>query len=309
MRKLSLIVLLLSFIGNGVYASNDWKDAVGNWTQADIWSQGYVPTGAEEVKVRGEGAICTLNTSTGDWGVGQRMRIYEGATLIIEDGGELLGAGWMRVGAGNPGYLQQTGGLVQLQDGQDSAKIGIGDSSGSDGHYTISGGTLTYAEGSLGNLLVGARAGTGTLTIIGTGPTIQMNNLVVGDGSGASGTIEFQIGADGVSPISLAGTGSIDPLGDETTTALLLSLIDAPPVGQDIPIIGGTIEGIFDTVNGLPAPEGAEVVMSYGGTDYVYGLTYAGGVELQWVIPEPATLVLFGLGGLIAVARRPRSKR
>ena len=309
MRRWSLVVLLVSFLSSGASASNDFGGgAVGNWSQADLWSLGYVPTGEEEVKVRGEGTICTLNTSTADWGVGQRMRVYEGATLIVEDGAELLGAGWMRVGATNPGYVQQTGGLVRLEDGKDSAKLGIGDQAGSDGHYTISGGTLTYAEGSAGELLVGARGGTGTLTIIGTAPTITMNSLTVGDQAGASGTLEFQIGADGVSPISLAGTASLDPEGAETMAALVISLMDAPPAEQDIPLIVGTIEGIFDTMNGADAAEGAPLTLSFGGSDYLYTLTYADGVALQWV-PEPATLVLFGLGSLIAAARRPRCKK
>jgi hypothetical protein len=85
---------------------------------------------------------------------------------------------------------------------------------------------------------------------------------------------------------------------------LALSLIDAPPVGQDIALIAaGTVEGIFDTVNGAAAAEGAEVALSYGGADYLYTLTYAGGVGLQWV-PEPATVVLLGIGGLIVARRR-----
>jgi hypothetical protein len=179
MRRSGLVVVLVCLLCSSAFASNDWKDAVGNWMEAAVWDDGHIPTVDEEVKVRGETAICTLNTSTGDWGIGQRIRVYEGATLIVEEGAEFLGAGWMRVGAGNPGYLQQTGGLVQLQDGKDSAKLGIGDSGGSDGNYTISGGTLTFAEGSLGDLLVGARGGTGRLTIIGAGPTIQMKNLLV----------------------------------------------------------------------------------------------------------------------------------
>lgn len=309
MKRLGLFVLLVGMLSSGVYGSNDWKDAVGNWTEADVWDDGHVPTGEEEVKIRGEEAVCTLNTSTGDWGVGQRMRVYEGATLIIEDGAELLGAGWMRVGATNPGYVQQTGGLVQLQDGKDSAKLGIGDSGGSDGYYTMSGGTLTYESESLGDLLIGARGGTGTLTIVGTGPRIEMKNMVVADRAGASGTLEFQIGADGVSAINLAGRATIDPEGDDTTAALVLSLIDAPPVEQDILLIDSTdVVGAFDTVNSAPAPEGALVVVGYDGIDYYYTLTYAGSVELQWV-PEPATLVFFGLGGLIAAIRRPRSKR
>lgn len=308
MRRWSLIILSVCLASGAAFASNDWTNAVGNWTQADVWSLGHLPTVDEEVKVRGADAVCTLNSSTANWGVGQRIRVYEGATLIVEDGAELLGAGWMRVGAGNPGYLQQTGGLVRLQDGKDSAKLGIGDSAGSDGHYTISGGTLTYDSGSLGDLLVGARGGTGTFTIVGTKPTIAMNNLYVGNQAGASGTLEFQIAATGVSPISLAGTAHLDPEAADTLAALILSLIDAPPADQDIPLIAGTIQGTFDTVNGAAATEGASVVLNFGGTDYLYTLTYANGVQLAWV-PEPATLVLLGLGGLIAAARRPRSKK
>jgi hypothetical protein len=307
MRRFSLVVLLGCLICGTALASNDWNDAVGNWTEADVWTLAHLPTVDEEVKIRGTDAVCTLNTSTGDWGVGQRMRVYEGATLIVEDGAELLGAGWMRVGAKDAGYVEQTGGLVRLQDGKDSAKLGIGDSGGSDGHYTISGGTLTYDSGSLGQLLVGARGGTGTLTIIGSSSTIQMDSLIVADAAAASGTLEFQIGSDGVSPISLADTASLDPEGNETLAVLVLSLIDAPPAGQDILLIDGAVEGTFDTVNGNPAPQGTEVVLSYGGTDYLYTLTYSGSVALVWV-PEPATLVLFGLGGLIAALRRPRKK-
>jgi hypothetical protein len=226
--------------------------------------------------------------------------------LIVEDGADLLGAGWMRVGATNPGYVQQTGGLVRLTEGNDTAKLGVGDQAGSDGYYAISGGTLTYS-GAGGDLLIGARGGQGTFTVVGIEPTIAMNNLYVGNQAGASGTLEFQIGAAGVSAISLAGAAYLDPEGAQTTAALVLSLIDAPPVEQDILLIAGTIQGTFDTVNGAPATEGASVALNFAGSDYLYTLTYADGVALQWV-PEPATLVLFGLGGLIAAVRRPQRK-
>ncbi len=306
MRRLGVFLLLVGFVSGVSFASNDWKDAVGNWTEAEVWDDGHVPTGEEEVKVRGEEAVCTLNTSTGDWGVGQRMRVYEGATLIIEDGAEFLGAGWMRVGAGNPGYVQQTGGLVRLAEGKDTSKLQIGDSGGSEGStYTISGGTITYLDGD-GELTLGYRGGEGTLTVVGTGPTIAMNDLYVGGkaGNAASGILEFQIGADGVSPIGLAGTAYLDPEGDNSTAALVLSLIDAPPAEQDILLIDvAAVEGVFDMVNGVAAPEGASVVLSYGETDYLYTLTYANGVALEWV-PEPATVVLLGLGSLIAIRRK-----
>lgn len=326
MRRWSLAVLLVSFMGTAAFASNDWKDAVGNWMEADVWSQGDVPTGEEEVKVRGEETICTLNTSTGDWGFpsSHRLRVYEGATLLIEDGAKLLGAGWMRVGAGNPGYVTQTGGLVRVSGGieggakVDSARLAIGDSAGSDGNYTISGGTITYLPSEAkpgGQLHIGARGGTGILTIIGIEPSIQMDTLVVGERTaGASGTIEYQIGALGVSPIGLDSSVTLDPLGDDSTAALIVSLIDTPPAGPILLVETKSdvaVSGLFDTLNGGSAADGAPVTLSYGGTDYLYTLTYAGGVGGNDIvlIPEPATLILFGLGGLIAAARRPRSKK
>ncbi len=302
MRRLGTIFLLLCVFSYGALASNDFR-GVGNWADPNIWSAERVPSGEEEVKVRGEDTICTLNTSTGDWGVGRRMRVYEGATLIIEEGAELLGAGWMRVGASNPGYVEQTGGLVQLQDGRDDAKLGIGDQGDSDGNYTISGGTLTYAENSAGDLIVGARAGKGKLTIIGTGPTILMNNLIVGDRAGASGTIEFQIDADGVSPIVLAGSASIDPEGDETTANLLISAIAAPPMSNitlvDIPE-GAEAPNVFDTVNGIPAEDGATVLLTSGGIGYYYHLSYSRGAtnDIVLVFDYSVGLIPVSLGAV-----------
>jgi hypothetical protein len=303
MRRLGVALMFVCIFCGGAFASNDFI-GVGNWSDVDLWDDGHLPTVDEEVKIRGEETVCTLNISTGDWGVGQRMRVYEGATLLIEDGAELLGSGWTRVGASNIGTVQQTGGLVRLAEGKDTSKLQIGDSGGSEGStYTISGGTITYLDGD-GELTLGYRGGAGTLTVVGTSPTIAMNDLYVGGKAGsnaASGTLEFQIGADGVSPISLAGTAYLDQAGDDSTAALVLSLIDAPPAEQDILLIDvAAVEGVFDMVNGVAAPEGASVVLSHGGTDYLYTLTYANGVALEWV-PEPATVVLLGLGSLIAI--------
>jgi len=106
---------------------------VGNWADPNGWSTGAPPSGAEEVKIRGERTVLTLNTSTGDWGAAQRLRVYEGATLIVEEGAELLGAGWARIGAGSKGTLRQTGGLVRI----DNERLAVGDSGGSNPHFSL----------------------------------------------------------------------------------------------------------------------------------------------------------------------------
>ena len=298
MRRLSIVVLLVSFMSSGVFASNDWSEPGGYWSYPNGWSQGYIPTVDEEVKVRGDETVCTLNTGTGDWGIGQRLRVYEGAMLLIEDGARLLGAGWMRVGAGNPGYVEQTGGLVRLQPGKDSARLGIGDSGGSDGHYTISDGTITYIDSEEkpgSQLIVGARGGTGILTIIGIEPSIQMDELIVGDRAGASGNIEFQVGASGVSPIGLDSAASLDPEGDESTANLLVSAVDTPPMA-DILLVDlsgdGSVDGVFDTVNGNPAVEGAQVVLSFNGLECTYNLTYVGGTGNDIVLEFESSAIV-----------------
>ena len=278
MKRRCVIIGLVGLLSSGVWAI-DYR-GVGNWSDPNNWSAGRLASGAEEVKVRGSETVCTLSTGTGDWGAGQRLRVYEGATLVIQDGGELLGAGWMRAGSGDTGSIQQTGGLVQLQNGKDSATLGIGDSSGSNGSYTISGGTLTYT-GEGGTLLVGARGGNGKLTIIGAAPVILMNTMTVADRAGAVGILEFQLAAEGVGPVTLLGGASIDPLGDETRADLIIQA-DTGTAKSDVLLIDLPddvfAEGSFDTVNGEPAEEGATVVVkNQVGDIYTYTLTYLGG--------------------------------
>jgi len=294
MKRLYVIMGLLCLLGHGAWAA-DYR-GVGNWADPNGWSDGAPPSGAVEVKIRGEGTVLTLNTSIGDWGPAQRMRVYEGAALIIEEGAELLDAGWTRIGAGSLGSVEQTGGLVRIGN----ERLGIGDSAGSDGRYTISGGTLTYA-GDRGDLIVGARGGTGILTIVGTGPVVQMNRLIVGEATGASGTVEFQLTAEGVSPIVLAGGSTIDALGGETLCALVIGSAGGAPMADvvlvDLP--DGVAAGTgFDIVNGAPAVEGAPVVVRDHVTTYNYTLTYAGGlagndIMLLYVSMVPAPKVIY----------------
>jgi hypothetical protein len=294
MKTLCASVALLCLLCQAALAA-DYR-GVGNWSEPNGWSDGAPPSGAVEVKIRGDETILTLNTTTDPWGPAQRLRVYEGATLIIEEGAELLGAGWARIGAGSAGYVQQTGGLVRI----DNDRLGIGDSSGSDGYYTISGGTITYA-GDRGDLIVGARGGMGTLTVVGTGPIIQMGKLIVGDATGASGTVEFQLTAEGVSPIVLTGSATIDALGDETLSNLVISAAGGAPQADvlliDLP--DGVPAGTgFDTVNGVPAVEGATVVVPDRVTTYTYTLTYAGGaagndIALQFVSYVPGPNVVY----------------
>ena len=259
----------------GIASAATTFTGVGNWTDPNLWSAG-VPTGAVQADIKEPNTVCTLNTTTGDWGSAQRMTVDTGAILLIQDGTQLLGGGWIRFGVDGVATVVQTGGLVQIAND----KLGIGDKAAGNGHYTMLGGTLTFAGGDRGDLAPGSRNGTGTFTVVGTAPVIRMSDLIVAERAGAAGTVEFKIDANGVSPIQLTDEAKIDALGDETTSALVVSALAAPPLA-DILLVDVASEkaviGAFDTINGRPALEGAEVTISAGGFSCTYALTYVGG--------------------------------
>ncbi len=279
-RRLGVIGLLVCLLGSGAWAIS-WQDYTGNWADPCGWVDKRLPKGEEEVQIIGAKSVCTLNTSTGDWGIGQRMRVHTQAALLVQDGAQLLGAGWFRVGAGSAGTVNQAGGLVQIQDGsKDKARLGIGDSAGSDGLYIISGGTLTYANSADGRLQIGARGGKGKLTIVGDAAKIVMGQLIIPDQANGNGTLEFKVGAKGVTPLVAKSGVSLDSLGAQTTAALLVTAMDAPP-SADIVLVDNqaatAVAGVFDTVNGNPASEEAPIVLGAAGKECTYTLSYVGG--------------------------------
>jgi hypothetical protein len=312
MKRLSLIALLIGLMASSAFAvtSFNWDpNKTGNWNDPNKWLDekgspaGSAPDGTAQIQIRRSGSQCTLDTSVGEaWANAQRLRVYDEAVLNIVDGASLLGVSWLRVGTSDgPAKMNQTGGVIRLKRSSDNSKLHIGDAKGSQSStYTISGGTLTYLDGD-GSLWAGYRGGEGKFTVVGTGPKILMRKLYVGGDmadKAASGTLEFKMGSSGVSPVQISNNVYIDQGGEGSKASLLVSATATPPKA-DIVLIentsGGRVEGVFDMVNGNPAPEGAPVVLSHGGTDYHYKLTYkynAGGdgnkndVALMY-IPEP----------------------
>lgn len=293
MRLFCATVILLCLLCQGAFCA-DFR-GVGNWAEPNGWSGGAPPQGAEEVRVRGEDTVLTLNTSTGAWGPAQRLRVYDEAKMIVAEGAELTGAGWVRIGAGSKGTLKQTGGLVKI----DNERLAIGDSSGSEGEYEILGGTLTYT-GARGDLVVGARGGRGYFVVFGTDATIKMGRLIVGDGAGASGTVVFYLTDKGVSPITLSVGATINASNDTGCGLSIITISGAPEA--DVLLIdqpdGAPVATHFDQVNGPLAVEGAPVAVHFQQTIYNYTLTYAGGpggndIMLKYVSTTPAPKVVF----------------
>jgi hypothetical protein len=351
MRRLSLAVFIVAVMASGGLAATvgTWYGAIGPEPPVGtgFWTDTYwnalntvgppVPpqVAGDEIKLTRAITVCTVNSNVGEYLCKLSIASSDIAPNIAPKleivAGGYIGMGELRVGSGGStaggtiGRMSQTGGTLNLNDNLMIGRFGTSGSNPNNGtgYYTISGGTIQYASANTkGNLYIagtGANgASEGTFTVVGNAASITLRKLYVGsDGTytGGKGTLEFQIGSAGVSPIRLTDADSIilDAKGDNSTAALVLSLIGAPPGGNILLVNNtstGAVSGLFDTVNGIPALEGAPVALSYGGNNYNYSLTYTGGVGSNDVmlIPEPATLALFGLGGLIA-ARKQRQKK
>jgi hypothetical protein len=317
MKQLSMAILLaVILVGTGFSATiANWQGAAkgdanhpegkGLWTDP-YWNNpptNITPAPAfpnDEIKITKPKRVCTVNSDAGSYVC--RLSISGGPDLAtapkleIVDGGQ-LGIGELRVGAGGSaktgtiGCVVQTGGTLIMND---DIKLGRSSTSADNpndgkGYYTISGGTLKPADNaSRASLLVGGNGSgetpsEGTFIIIGKKASISVKKLCVGNdgykGAG-SGTLEFRLDADGISPIQSAGDVFLDQGQDATTTKLIINAVAAPPKA-DVVLVdnqsSGQVTGMFDTVNDSPAAEGAGVVVSFANDKYYYKLTYTGG--------------------------------
>jgi hypothetical protein len=290
--KLGLITFLFVcfVVGSSAFAEEFKKKCVGIWHLASNWNEGTIPSGTIETKIRYAGTICILN-SVENWASTSvnEMRVYNSGILIIVPGASLTGPGWFRVGDGDTGTVNQQGGALILKEGPSTSKLSIGYNPNSNGLYNMTGGTITYTTGD-GQLVIGDRSasssgtgGPGTFKVSGTAPVIQMKSLYVGgllSGKPAVGTLQYVIGASGVSPIHCTQHINLD-LGGASSTAKLVVNCSATPTNSSIPIVlvenqgSELVSGSFDTVmddslSPVPAVEGANVILGCN----PYTLTY-----------------------------------
>jgi len=314
MKKCLSAIILLTV----VFASTGFSTTLGTWQGAPAdanhpgnlvgtgkWTDAYwKPTGKlppppsaqdQEIKIAKPKTVCTADSNIGNYNC--RLSITGGTDMATAPKLEIakgtnLGALEFRVGAGGAaatggfGCVVQTGGTYNINGKLLIGRYGSSQTNPNEatGFYTISGGTITYPPTSNAILCLGVYGPSeGTLTIVGKGANISVKHLYIGgDGNkqGGTGTLEFKVDANGVSPIKVADDVSIDLGGQETTAKLTVSAIGAAPKADILLVdnLGSTpITGIFDTVNEKPATEGAEVVLNAAGNNYFYKLTYKGG--------------------------------
>jgi hypothetical protein len=319
--KRILLFLLVCFMASSALAASSTATASGNFNNPAIWDPCGVPPLANEVKISGaDGITVTVNDNRGDYL--SKLSVARDNVLDIT-GGYISFANDAKVGdAGASGDGTDIG-YLNLKGGQLNAGkiLEVGYQSGSTGYVTISGGTLTgdrikvACEGSDGS--------TGWLKIEGTGGTINMSGdiYIANDSSSSSGdtgdaTVEFELNSSGLVSRTVSDQVIIDAMAEELAIAKLLVTVTGSVQAADIVLMEQTatsaVVGVFDSLNGGSAAEGAYVNL---GTEW-FQLTYlydagtmtAGvGNDIALVlVPEPATLALLALGGLI-VAKRRRS--
>ena len=322
--RLFFILCVCLLMGGSFAATVDiFRYGSGSFVDAAPWENGG-PTGgvwtsvssSDELKFTYDDTVCTVDTAAGVYvykaafaaglgGTAPTLQIVDGGSLTL---GEVKFGDAGATGRGDEGIGIQTGGTFTVGD------LELGYKTDGAGFYTMSGGTLTYSGN--GRIKLGAEGGDGAygkFTIIGDAASIMMKDLYVGDYGGDSGTgeLEFQIGALGVSAVQLNDDCVLDAGGAGSTANLLLSTAEVL-AAVDIVLVRNTgskvVEGIFDAMNGGSAVEGTTILL--GGN--TYALTYAydadsdannNDIALVYV-PEPTTLVLLGVGSLLAVRRK-----
>jgi len=270
-------------IGDGSTTGSITGDVVNNATLAfdrsDAINYAGAITGTGSLVQAGSGTL----TLTGASDYSGSTTVAAG-TLEVATGGSVTGAGNLMIGDGTIAALVVSGGSLT------NAAATIGNGSLGNGSATISAGTWT----STGDLVVGANAATGALSINGTGRVIVAGALT----KGSNGTINLtsggtlQIGSGGAS-------GSLD-----TNLVNDGALVFARTGSSSY---GGVISG-----TGTLTQQGSGILSLTGANTYSGGTTVTGGtlnVSTGGSINHAAADVSIASGGTLAVSGGSVSNR
>lgn len=265
-----LVLSLVSGVYGGAVFDNDSGDFM--WSNPANWDEDTLPTATAVIGV----AHCVLDTPVSLTGIDTRVD----TELQVNSGGSLT----MLAGHIHPGY--NANGLVVINDGGSVKTVTttIGVQGGVSGELRVeAGGTMT----TIAHTFLGSSFG-------GSGK-VQMNGGLYDCGGQFRvgwGAPAGQVNVDG-GQIQIAGTPSAG-----------YYLLIGP--GSNVDIEGGTIlvEG-FD-YTGFVGLYGDGRLTAYDGAGTVK-CNYDGTNTLIWAeIPEPATMLLLGVGGLFTLRRKNR---
>jgi hypothetical protein len=230
------------------------------------------------------------------------------------------------------GIVNQTGGLLQINNGTNGLRLSQGDAGNTvaDSVYNISGGSVRGGptnDSMTAPLQVGVNTNNYNLAefhMIGSGVTearfedVRIFASTTGVGAGTT-RLHFSLDAGGVTSLIAEDEMRFNGTGNNQ---LLVDLVGPAPLA-DVTLISAdrltTANGaLSETFTGLP--DGSPISASFGPYTYNWNLRYMDGsdngvrdafVKLEFVsrtaVPEPASIVLFVVSGLVLLgARRGR---
>jgi hypothetical protein len=236
--------------------------------------------------------------------------------VVFLSGGDLATPGQLEI-QGGEFVLNSTAGVFSYvrSRGEGSVLLGSG---------VIGGGTYnseprhTYVQVFDGGTLDGSRR-----TVIADNVVQESNALTIYGSLLFLETGQYRVDLleeSGFDPLTVRGTAGTTPMEAKVDLAgnLQLKLEYVPVLGEWIVLLrtDGTINGVFDTVNGDSFIGGSLFQLSYEGSDYWFDILYDAdlgdgftGVVLSHVIPEPATVSMIlgvALFGLLYLRRKNR---
>jgi hypothetical protein len=215
--RLTVAALFLAIAPRGAEVdaqSIQWNVASGNYGNSASWQPATVPTDSDDAEI-GNGGTAMIDGVAG----ARQLRIGStsgSGTVQVTTDSELVLGDRLFVGFTGSGLVEQTGGVVRVEQGD--GDLHIGDSLGSQGTYDFIDGEISVGD----DILVG-HLGTGQFNMSG-GVVLRSGWFVLGDedpeqtgGDPATGTFnfsggefnqefgDFEIGDEGIGVANLTG--------------------------------------------------------------------------------------------------------